>query len=288
MLGRSKRQNDGPAERPLPRWARPLEFPDCPPGWTTGPPDFVGIGAQRSGTSWWFRGLEEHPGIVTVPGRAKELHYFNRFWQGELPADWIKSYHRLFPRPQGRLAGEFTPRYMADFWTPSLLREAAPEAKLIAILRDPVERFRSGVERTIRRAPGNRPIDLVHLTDQVYRSMYATQLRRVLDHFPREQLLVLQFERCRDDTLEMLATTSRFLGLDPLGEVPARMLEPGKRRERRELSERWSQELVARLADDVRELTQLFPEAIDPGLWPDFAEPPSGPYSPSGWVRPSP
>jgi Sulfotransferase domain len=270
VLGRRKHTPAG-KERPLPRWARPLEIPPCPPGWSTGPPDFVGIGAQRSGTSWWYRGIEAHPGIATVEGQAKELHYFNRFWQGELPDGWIERYHQLFPRPEGRLAGEFTPRYMQDFWTPPLIREAAPEARLLVLLRDPVERFRSGVERTVRRSPGGRPIDLVQVSDALARGLYAAQLRRVLDHFPREQLLVLQFERCRDEPLATLGASWRFLGLDPLGELPESMLERGKAREKPELPDRWRAELVARLADDVRDLAALFPEAIDLERWPNFA-----------------
>jgi len=270
VLGRRKKTAEA-KERPLPRWARPLDIPDCPSGWRTGPPDFVGIGAQRSGTSWWYRGVEEHPGIAAVPGRAKELHYFNRFWQGDVPDDMAATYERLFPRPDGQLAGEWTPRYMQDFWAAPLLREAAPDAKLLAILRDPVERFRSGVERTIRRSPGGRPIDLVHVSDAVARGLYAAQLRRVLDHFPRERVLVLQFERCRDEPLEMLRATWRFLGLEPLDEVPPSMLERGKSREKPELSDRWRAELVARLADDVRDLASLFPGAIDLGRWPNFS-----------------
>jgi len=271
VLGRRRKAEGRAEERPLPRWARPLEVPDCPPGWETGPPDFVGVGAQRSGTSWWYRGIEEHSAIATVKGQAKELHYFNRFWQGDVPEDMAERYHQLFPRPPGALAGEWTPRYMQDFWTPPLIRQAAPHAKLLAILRDPVERFRSGVERAVRRSPGGRPIDLVHVSDGVARGLYAAQLRRVLDHFPREQLLVLQFERCRDEPLEMLARTWRFLGLEPMGELPGSMLEPGKRRQKPELPAAWRRELVARLADDVDDLARLFPDEIDLALWPDFA-----------------
>lgn len=270
MFGRRKHTPKG-KERPLPRWARPLEIPACPPGWRVGPPDFVGIGAQRSGTSWWYRGVEEHPAIAAVEGQAKELHYFNRFWQGDVPADFAATYQQLFPRPEGSLAGEWTPRYMQDFWTAPLLQQAAPRTKVLVILRDPVERYRSGVERTIRRSPGNRPIDLVHVSDAVSRGLYAAQLRRVLDHFPREQVLVLQFERCRDEPLEMLARTWGFLGLDPLEALPASMTERGKSRRKPDLPDRWRSELVARLADDVHDLAGLFPDEIDLDRWPNFA-----------------
>jgi len=270
MLGRSRKEDGTTPEGELPRWARPLHVPACPEGWATGPPDFVGIGAQRSGTSWWYRGVEEHPGVAVVEGQAKELHYFNRFWQSEPPAGFADEYASLFPRAAGSLAGEWTPRYMLDFWAPPLLREAAPDAKLLVLLRDPVERFRSGIERAVRRSKGGAPIDLGKVSDAVHRGLYAAQLRRVLDHFPREQLLVLQFERCRDETLAELNRTLAFLGLDPLADVPASMLERKAPREKPELPERGRAELTARLADDVRDLAGLFPDEIDLARWPNF------------------
>jgi hypothetical protein len=229
------------------------------------------VGAQRSGTSWWYRGLEEHPGVATVEGQAKELHYFNRFWRGEPPPDFADTYASLFPRPEGALAGEWTPRYMLDFWTPRLLREAAPRAKLLVLLRDPVERFRSGVERALRKAPGDSPIDLGRVSDAVHRSLYGAQLRRVLEHFPREQLLVLQFERCRDEPLAELRRTFTYLGLEPPAEVPASMLERSGSRGKPELPDAWRRELAAYLADDVRELVSLVGEDIDLERWPSFA-----------------
>lgn len=271
MFGRDKKSPETTKERPLPRWARPLEVPACPPGWTTGPPDFVGIGAQRSGTSWWYRGIEQHPAVAAVEGQAKELHYFNRFWKEEPSESFPAEYHSLFPRPEGALAGEWTPRYMLDFWVPPLLWEAAPEAKLLVLLRDPVERFRSGVERAIRRAPGGAPIDLGRVVDAVARGEYGQQLRRVLEHFPRSQLLVLQFERCRDEPLEQLTRTFEFLGLEPLDQLPASMLEKGRAREKPPLPDRWRAELRARLSDDVADLVAHFPDDIDVERWPNFA-----------------
>jgi hypothetical protein len=270
MFGRQKKPAQTAKEPELPRWARPLEVPACPPGWSTGPPDFVGIGAQRSGTSWWYRSIEEHPRVASIEGQAKELHYFNRFWREEPSEGFPAEYHSLFPRPEGSLAGEWTPRYMLDFWAPPLLRDAAPEAKLLVILRDPVERFRSGVERAIRRARGT-PIELGRVVEAAARGTYAAQLRRVLEHFPREQLLVLQFERCRDEPLPQLNRTFAYLGLEPLDEVPPAMLKTGKGRKKPPLPERWRAELAARLRADVDDLASMFGEDIDLARWPNFS-----------------
>lgn len=93
-------------------WALP-QAPECPPGWTTAPPDFVGIGAQQCGTTWWFSGaLLAHPLVAVPPGRRKELHFFDRYWTEDVEGDFATRYARFFPRPEGSISGEWTPSYM--------------------------------------------------------------------------------------------------------------------------------------------------------------------------------
>ena len=128
-----------------------------------------------------------------------------------LEAADVARYHAYFARPAGKLSGEWTPGYMLDVWTPALLRQAAPDARLLVLLRDPVERFRSG--RTLAenrftvgstaRAAANAAFN---------RGIYADQLLRLWAPFPREQTLVLQYERCVADTAAQLARTFEFLG----------------------------------------------------------------------------
>lgn len=254
-----------------PRWMKPLEEPQCPAGWHTAPPDFVGVGAQRSGTSWWYRMIERHPQVVRMEGQSKELHFFGRFWSGEAPEDLAERYERFFPRPAGAISGEFTPRYMYDSWSLRLLRRAAPDARILVLLRDPVERYRSGVARFIRRnAKQGRPIDLMMFADALHRGLYHQQLLRLFELFPRDQVLVQQYERCAADTPTQLAVTCRFLGLDPFEELPP----PAQSRERPPnqkptLTDDMREDVVRRLEDDVRRLGELCPE-IDLSLWSNF------------------
>jgi len=255
---------------PTPRWAEPLEVPECPEGWHVGPPDFVGIGAQRSGTSWWYRGIEAHPGVVRIKGQRKELHYFNRFWDGEVPPDFARTYASLFPRPPGTISGEWTPRYMHDYWSLPLLREAAPDARVLVILRDPVERYRSGAARMVRLAEETgRPLRMIEITDALWRSFYHEQLKRLFELYPRDQVLVLQFERCRTNPGGQMEATCRFLGLEPFDALPSQLVRERSPRDKPPLADRLRDELVARLSDDVRQLIELCPE-IDPSLWPNF------------------
>jgi hypothetical protein len=230
------------------------------------PPDFVGVGAQRSGTSWWHALIEHHPDVQALGLTAKELHFFDERWQDGLPEADVRRYHRLFARAEGTMSGEWTPRYMHDPWTPALLRRAAPDAKLLVLLRDPVHRFVSGVVHAIERG---MPVTADLVGDAVARGMYWRQLNRLLDHFPREQLLILQFERCRDAPIEMLDMTFAFLGLAQSA-PPQHLLVPVNRSAPRRtppVSEQITSEIARQYRPDLARLAVDFPE-VDLSLWP--------------------
>src|SRR6266516_2935809 len=120
-------------------WDPGFDFhaPDCPPGLKTGPPSFVGVGVQKAGTTWWFSLIERHPGVYAHPGFHKERHFFSQFWARDFSDADVAEYHRWFPRPPGMLTGEWTPDYASAHWVAPMLHAAAPEAKLLLMLRDP-------------------------------------------------------------------------------------------------------------------------------------------------------
>ena len=253
------------------RYLLPIEDPPCPPDWRTGAPDLVGIGAQRAGTTWWWRGaIRSHPAFVREAKPGKEIHFFDRFWTGrDVPDDLAGLYARQFPRPAGAITGEWTPRYMHDHWALPLLRRCAPEARLLVLLRDPVERYRSGIAREQKLAERSEiPMDIGVVGDAVYRSLYSKQLERVFALFDRRQVLVLQYERCVADPLAEMGRTHEFLGLDPLSELPPDLdRQVGEAREKPELDPEIRDELISRLADDARRTAELVPE-LDLSLWP--------------------
>jgi hypothetical protein len=262
------------ADKPIGKpWDAPLQVPECPEGWTTGPPDYVGIGAQRCGTSWWYDSIRRYRGIQRSP-LGKEVHYFDRFWRGDEPDDIAAEYASLFPRRPGTIVGEWTPRYLADPMTIRLLRKAAPNARLLVMFRDPVDRYRSAVARLQRLAEerGER-VSLSQATEAVWRGFYFQQLRHVLDLFPREQVLVLQFERCASDPVKEMERTCQFLGLQPPDEPSERLLlhkEAGISKP--ELADSVAEELAERYREDSRRLAELCPE-IDLSLWPSVSAP---------------
>ena len=253
-------------------WNAPLEIPECPPGWETGPPAYVGIGAQRCGTSWWYDSMRRHPGIRRSP-LGKEVHYFDRFWRGDAPDDIAAEYASLFPRPPGQLVGEWTPRYLPDFWSISLLRRAAPDARLLVMLRDPVARYRSAAARLQRMAEerGER-IRLPSIGDATWRGFYFQQLRHVFELFPRDQVLILQFERCVQDPVAQMHRTWRFLGVEPPAKTPDRLLRHRQAGSGTpELRPDVSEELAKRYREDSARLAELCPE-IDLSLWTSVAD----------------
>jgi Sulfotransferase domain len=237
---------------------------------TTGPPDFVGVGAQRSGTTWWFETLLGHPRIRGPRSGSKEQHFFDRFCMRRMTRKDIARYHARFPREPGEIAGEWTPRYMHDFWTPPLIARAAPGAKLLIMLRDPIERFRSGVPHRLSRHSDARMEAVV--ADAIERGRYASQLRRVLACHDRSRILILQYERCRADPAGEYRRTLTFLGVDPEHRSAAFEERRGTTQaaNKTPLWDDMIDALRATLEPEVEQLLALAPE-IDVSLWHEFA-----------------
>ena len=249
-------------------------LPTHPPDWQTGPPDFVIIGAQKSGTTWWQGLVESHLQVVRPPGQRRELHFFDHFWDRWPSEEQFEHYKRYFPRPSGSLVGEKTPGYLYQPWVAPMLAHVAPEAKLIVLMRDPVERFISGLgllqrSGSLKGEVGAGEVGLREhrIVEAIDRSRYADQLDWWLKHFPREQLLLLQYERCVADAQAQLSRTFEFLGLP---DQPASVSQISQTRKKApghvELPDEMRTLLAARFADDIERLGELMPD-LDPSLW---------------------
>jgi hypothetical protein len=242
------------------------KVPPCPSGWTTAPPDFVGVAAQRSGTTWWDYLVESHPDVVSRES-DKELHFFNSYWGREFTDEDAAKYARYFPRPEGKISGEWSPGYLSHFWVAPLLRRSAPDARILVLLRDPVERYRSGLGLQSE----TRRLNFTGAGTALRVGCYGSQMEQLLAHYPKEQVLVLQFEKCLIDAKGELLRTYDFLGLDEF--VPADIAE--RRNESRvtkpDLPTHARGSLVEVYTPEVRRLVSLVPE-IDLSLWPNFTK----------------
>jgi len=255
-------------------WEDGFDFtpPALLPGESVGPPDFVGVGVQKGGTSWWFELLLEHPDVYDRPGILKERHYLSRFCVESFGSAQQQIYRGWFPRTEGTITGEWTPDYLAYPWVAPLLAEVAPRARILVLVRDPVERFRSGL--TFRLSMGAPPTSAT-VADAVRQGYYARHLRRVLDYFPGDQVLVQQYEQCRADPATELGRTYGFLGLDPFEPVEIRREVNVSGRDKIALDPAAARRLGDLYRTDAHELAAMVP-SLDLSLWPSMAGEGSG------------
>jgi hypothetical protein len=237
-------------------------------GMAVGNPDFVGIGVPKAGTTWWFSLVAAHPDIYVE--HQKELMYFNQrvfdhCAQDGGADDVFEAYRQWFPRPEGTKTGEWTPNYLYAHELPSLLRKVAPACKVMVLLRDPVERYRSHV--SIRLSPGRMRIHRLLALDRGYYSAALQPWERV---FSPSEMLVLQFEACRRSPEAHLGATYRFLGVDDSFVPDDLRLPVNKTAGKRPLPPDVERVLARLYEADVLALADRYPQ-IDLNLWPNFA-----------------
>jgi hypothetical protein len=175
--------------------------------------DFIGLGAQKSGTSWVYACLYEHPKICAP---IKEIHFFSRerFSKGR------KWYEDHFKRcKNGLKQGEFSTSYLYSKETPQRIKNMYPHAKLIAILRNPVDRAISQYRNAIKAGEIDETTSFNAYAKQepssLEQGLYVKQIKRYLEYFPREQMLILIYEDTKKDPAKFIKTIYEFLGVDP-------------------------------------------------------------------------
>ncbi len=183
-------------------------------------PNLIVIGAQKCGTSGLHYYLSLHPEVSMSD--PKELNFFIQERNYPRGLEW---YSRHFD-PAARCRGESSPNYTAypqHLGVPERMAEVVPDARLIYIVRDPIERITAHWVHNYakRREKGDLRETLLHPnTSYVSRSKYFMQLQRFLDHFPEEQILVLDNQDLRDDRMPTLRRVFEFAGVDPSFEHP--------------------------------------------------------------------
>jgi hypothetical protein len=198
-------------------------------------PSFFLIGASRSGTTTLYDLLTRHP--QARPAARKELEYFDLQYHARHAA-WYRSNFALRPLRRA-VTGEATPSYLLDPRVPARLAHRYPDAMLIVLLRDPVDRAYShwahevalgveplGFEDAIAAEPDRTEGELERMLAEpsyiswqyfkysyLARGLYADRLEPWLEHFPREQFLFLDFDHLASNQVEALRTVLDFLGL---------------------------------------------------------------------------
>jgi hypothetical protein len=249
-----------------------------------GLPSALIIGAQKGGTTSLFNYLLQHPSVL--PPLRKEVHYFDfnyshgvRWYRGHFP------YAARLGR--GSLTLEGSPYYLVHPLVPQRVAQLLPDVKLIALLRNPVDRALSHYQHEVRggreslsfeealaREPERLAEEERRLQDEpnyysynhhrysyVRRGLYLEQLRRWAKHFPRAQLLVLSSERLFRDPVGTTALVQQFLGLET---QPLRIDRPFVQREyNRNLPPEWRAKLATFFEPHNRGLFQWLGEEFD-------------------------
>jgi hypothetical protein len=216
-------------------------------------PDFLLVGAPKAGTTALHVALSRHPDLFL--SRNKEPKFFLGDGPpptGGGPGDpatyrgyvWRQEdYEALFAdAPEGTLRGESTTLYLRDPEAHRRIARLIPDAKLVAVVRDPVDRAHSNWMHL--RSAGLEPepdfLKACSLEDRraslgwgpfwryVGLSRYGEQLEHLFRHVPREQVLLLRYRQLREEPTRTLDRVCAFLGV-PTGvvqEVPAENVTP--------------------------------------------------------------
>lgn len=196
-------------------------------------PNFLIIGAARSGTTTLYSWLQEHPNIYLPFERRPEPHFFLK--SEEFNRGFSYYSKRYFNNWKGEKAvGEKSTSYLyqASRVAPRI-KESIPDVRLIALLRNPIDRAYSSYWFTVlsgletlsfedsllceneRRAnPGSPLLEEVQPYAYIDRGHYLTQIKQYLEFFPREQLLIGLFDELIENPTQLYRNIARFLQVD--------------------------------------------------------------------------
>lgn len=212
-------------------------------------PSFFIVGAPKCGTTSLNDYLRQHPGIF-IPER-KELHYFGsdlRFLKSERPTleEYLSNFATAKP---GQVAGEASVWYLFSQLAAKEIQAFCSSAKIIIMLRNPADMmyslhsqylfesnedladFAEALSAEEDRSQGRRlPPDSNYREGLLYRRVasFAQQVRRYLDIFSREQVLIIDFDDFSKDTPRVFAEVLQFLEVDPAFRCEFEVRNPNK------------------------------------------------------------
>lgn len=187
-------------------------------------PEFLGIGTQKGGTTTLHQLLTNHPQVF-LP-KCKEIHFFSLHY--EKGTNWYANHFKDAAMDQ--IKGEITPLYLFETKAAKRIHKILPEAKLITLLRDPVERALSQIFHSRRRGFETlEPKDAIDAEKErlrlgsqfsmqkhsyIARSRYLEQLERYEKLFSKKNLLIIKSEELFDNTSTAWKRIQDFLDID--------------------------------------------------------------------------
>jgi len=192
-------------------------------------PNFMMIGVAKAGTTSVSRYLDQHPQIFMCPIKATNFFGYEdaRDWrwtdEGEppllrnFPVRTFEAYQAQFAGAPAAIAiGEVSPQYFRCPTAAQRIHECIPNVKLLASLRNPVDRAFSGFLMRTRRGEAVKGSykELTAQSSHVKEGFYYRRLKRYLDLFPRDQMKIYLFEEFKKDPAKIVDDLYEFLGVD--------------------------------------------------------------------------
>lgn len=189
-------------------------------------PNFIGIGTTRSGSTWIYHCLKEHPEICF--SSKKETKFFNRAYNYRKGIDY---YNKFFNQCSNhKIKGEFTSDYLLFPKTPDLIHKHFPNIKIIVCLRNPIEKIFSDYKYHV--AVRNQYSIYKTFEELINKNpsfieigFYYKQLKRYFELFPRKNILVLLYEDIKKNPIIFLKNIYNFLGLRNKEFIPSKINE---------------------------------------------------------------
>jgi hypothetical protein len=176
-------------------------------------PTFLGIGVPRGGTTWLHTWLASHPDVC-MPSQRKELRFFDRHYEQGL--GWYEGFfcpsdeaHRF------QAIGEISPQYLYSEQCPERIHSILPEAKLVLMLRHPVDRAYSNYGFTVKRGrfTGSFEDFIASRPNTLEMGFYSRYLKRYLEYFDKSQMFGMLFEEAFADRQEPRRRLAGFVGV---------------------------------------------------------------------------
>jgi len=177
-------------------------------------PDFVVAGTQKCATTWLYRCLDDHPDIF-VPD-TDSVGYFNmNYHKGD---GWYRDF--FSEHDDEDIVGEESPGYLRDRRVPERMADTVPDAKLIFMVRNPVDRAFSHYWHEKSKSKINFEFEEVFENYDLFQNwvepgFYYQNIQRFDEHFPGERIKVMFFRDLAEDDEEFIKEAYSFVGVDP-------------------------------------------------------------------------
>lgn len=171
-------------------------------------PSFFVVGPPRTGTSWLHQVLSAH---TLLPSPTKETRFFDTHFHRGL--SWYRAHYPGWV--EGRQVGEVAPTYFASALARERMARVFPEAKIVCIFRNPVERVLSlyRLKRAYGMVPWSLEQAIIHDPELVESSRYATNLKAWQHDFGVGQVLATVYDDLRDDPQSYIDHLVDFIGV---------------------------------------------------------------------------